>query len=71
MTTEISLSEFTLALRTNWSFDLEAVRRSEKLSWPYLQIFVADDDADLEAWAFQDFGTDREDHTKGVVEVIL
>src|SRR5947207_3858257 len=36
-----------------------------------LQIFVADDNADLEAWAFQDFGTDREDHRKGVVEVIL
>ena len=43
----------------------------EEMSWPYLQIFVADDDADLEAWAFQDFGTDREDHRKGVVEVIL
>ena len=41
------------------------------MSWPYLQIFVADDNADLEAWAFQDFGTDREDHRKGVVEVIL
>jgi hypothetical protein len=43
----------------------------EETHWPFLQIFVADDDADLEAWAFQDFGTDRDFHKKGVVEVIL
>jgi hypothetical protein len=43
----------------------------EETLWPFLQIFVADDDADLEAWALQDFGTDRDFHKKGVVEVIL
>jgi hypothetical protein len=43
----------------------------QEMLWPYLQIFVADDDVDLHAWALEDFGTDREDKKKGVVEVIL
>jgi hypothetical protein len=43
----------------------------QEMLWPYLQIFVADDDADLVTWAIQDFGTDRQDQRKGVVEVIL
>jgi hypothetical protein len=37
--------------------------------WPFLQIFVAADNADLEAWAIQDFGTDRNLNVKGVIEV--
>ena len=40
-------------------------------SWPFLQVFVAGDDADFEAWALDDFGTDRGGAAKGVVEVIL
>jgi hypothetical protein len=32
---------------------------------------VAEDDADFEAWAVDDFATDREGKAKGVVEVIL
>ena len=40
-------------------------------TWPFLQILVAADDSDLEAWALQDFGTDRNLQAKGVVEVIL
>jgi hypothetical protein len=44
---------------------------SEEVLWPFLQVFVAADDADLEAWAMRDFGTDREQRRKGVVEVIL
>jgi len=43
----------------------------EPPSWPFLQILVAADDADLESWATADFGTDRDGHSKGVVEVIL
>jgi hypothetical protein len=39
--------------------------------WPFLQILVATDEADLEVWALQDFGTDRNRHVKGVVEVLL
>jgi len=39
--------------------------------WPFLQVLVAADDADLEIWAIADFGTDREGRPKGVVEVIL
>jgi hypothetical protein len=39
--------------------------------WPFLQILVAADDADLDRWATDDFGTDREGRHKGVVEVIL
>lgn len=38
--------------------------------WPFLQVILAADDADLEAWALRDFGTDRFLKTKGVVEVI-
>ena len=39
--------------------------------WPFLQILFAADEADLERWARDDFGTDREGRDKGVVEVIL
>ena len=44
---------------------------STELSWPFLQIIIAADDADLERWALEDFGTDRRQRAKGVVEVIL
>jgi uncharacterized protein DUF6932 len=44
---------------------------SDELVWPFLQIIVAADDADLEAWAIGVFGTDRRKRPKGVVEVIL
>ena len=39
--------------------------------WPFLQVLVAADEADLENWATSDFGTDRDGRPKGVVEVIL
>ena len=39
--------------------------------WPYLHIIVAADDADFEAWATQQFATDRKKRPKGVVEVLL
>ena len=42
-----------------------------ELTWPFLQILVAADEADLERWAADDFGTDRNGCPKGVVEVIL
>ena len=41
------------------------------LTWPFLQILIAADDADLERWAADDFATDRNGCPKGVVEVIL
>jgi hypothetical protein len=44
---------------------------SEDLVWPFLQIIVAADDADFEAWATNQFATDRKTRPKGVVEVIL
>jgi hypothetical protein len=44
---------------------------SDELVWPFLQIIVAADDADFEAWAARQFGTDRTRRPKGVVEVIL
>jgi hypothetical protein len=44
---------------------------SEEILWPFLQILVAADDADLEQWVYRDFATDRNLHPKGVVEVIL
>lgn len=43
----------------------------DELIWPFLQIIVAADDADFEAWAIRQFGTDRNRRPKGVVEVIL
>lgn len=39
--------------------------------WPFLQVFIAIDEADLDAWAKSDFGTDRNRLPKGVVEVLL
>jgi hypothetical protein len=44
---------------------------SDELVWPFLQIIVAADDADFEAWATRQFSTDRKKRPKGVVEVIL
>ena len=41
------------------------------LVWPFLQIIIAADDADFEAWAIHQFGTDRSKRPKGVVEVML
>jgi hypothetical protein len=54
----------------------EDERRQETMfegepTWPFLQILVAADEADLERWAADDFGTDRDGFAKGVVEVIL
>lgn len=51
--------------------DKRPVSEEEEKLWPFLHIFVADDDADLEAWALRDFGTDREFHQKGVIEIPL
>ena len=43
----------------------------DELVWPFLQIIVAADDTDFEAWAIRQFGTDRSKRPKGVVEVML
>jgi hypothetical protein len=43
----------------------------EESRWPFLQILIAADDDDFETWAVADFGTDRTQLVKGVVEVIL
>ena len=44
---------------------------NDELVWPFLQVIVAADDADFEAWATNQFGTDRKKRPKGVVEVTL
>lgn len=44
---------------------------SDELVWPFLQIIIAADDADFEAWATRQFATDRKNRPKGVVEVML
>ena len=49
----------------------EALSDLEPSAWPFLQILVAADEGDLERWAADDFGTDRDGRRKGVVEVIL
>jgi hypothetical protein len=43
----------------------------EESRWPFLEIVIAADDDDFETWALADFGTDRTQLPKGVVEVIL
>ena len=43
----------------------------EELTWPFLQLIVAADDEDFEAWATRQLGTDRMGRPKGVVEVQL
>jgi hypothetical protein len=44
---------------------------SFEMLWPFLQILVAADDADFEAWAPHDFATNRDGKRKGVVELII
>ena len=44
---------------------------SDDLVWPFLQVIVAADDDDFEAWGLRQFATDRRRRPKGVVEVIL
>ncbi len=44
---------------------------ADELIWPFLQIIVAADDDDFEAWATRQFATDRQNRSKGVVEVWL
>jgi Family of unknown function (DUF6932) len=43
----------------------------QEVRWPFLQVLVAADDADLSNWSLDDFGTDRIGRAKGVVEVVL
>jgi hypothetical protein len=43
----------------------------DEVTWPFLQIIVAADDADFEAWALRQFATDRSKRQKGVVEILL
>jgi len=43
----------------------------DELVWPFLQIIVAADDMDFEAWATRQFATDRKKRPKGVVELLL
>lgn len=44
---------------------------ADELVWPFLQIIVAADDEDFEAWANRQFATDRRKRPKGVVEILL
>jgi hypothetical protein len=49
----------------------EALPKDEEIKWPFLHILIAADEADLQSWADEDFGSDRQDRRKGIVEVIL
>ena len=49
----------------------DARTRIEEDVWPFLQVFVALDEADFLEWAEYDFATDRMGNTKGVVEIEL
>jgi hypothetical protein len=43
----------------------------QEARWPFLQILIAIDNADLNSWSLRDFGTDRNRMVKGVVEIRL
>jgi hypothetical protein len=43
----------------------------EETRWPFLHIHVAADDEDMHGWISRNFGLDRYNRLKGVVEVIL
>jgi hypothetical protein len=39
--------------------------------WPFVHVMVAADEADLEQWARVDFGIDRQERHRGIVEIDL
>jgi uncharacterized protein DUF6932 len=39
--------------------------------WPFVHLIVATDEADFERWALHDFGIDRDQRLRGVVEIRL
>lgn len=43
----------------------------EDSRWPYLDVQIANDEADLRQWAESDFGLDRKLIPRGVVEIAL
>jgi Family of unknown function (DUF6932) len=47
------------------------VFEEEETRWPFLHVHVAADQQDLQDWINRDFGFDRDNHLKGVVEIIL
>jgi hypothetical protein len=47
------------------------VFEEEETRWPFLHVHVAADEQDMHDWISRDFGTDRYNRLKGVVEVIL
>jgi hypothetical protein len=49
----------------------ENLPSDEEIKWPFLHVLIAVDETDLKRWADEDFGSDRQDHRKGIVEVIL
>ncbi len=49
----------------------ESACSQQEARWPFLQVFIAVDAANLEEWSLRDFGTDRDRRAKGVIEVSL
>jgi len=47
------------------------VIEASEIQFPFLHVQVALDDADVEQWAKVDFGKDRNDNPKGILEVDL
>lgn len=42
----------------------------QETRWPFLHIFMAVDEVDVEKWCLRDFGIDRHRQAKGVVELL-
>ena len=42
----------------------------QEARWPFLHIFIAVDEVDVEKWCLRDFGIDRHRQAKGVVELL-
>jgi hypothetical protein len=42
-----------------------------EVRWPFIHVASAADEADLERWAFKDFGFDRNGNSRGILEILL
>ena len=72
VTEKVSPNDVDIVVLPGDSFPADDWRlRNQEMPWPFLHVIVAADHDDLADWVFKDFGRDRKNRVKGVVEVIL
>jgi hypothetical protein len=72
VTAKIAPNDIDIVVLPGVDYPMDELPYSQQEArWPFLQIFVAFDEADLNSWSLRDFGTDRNRIVKGVVEVKL